>query len=275
MTLTLFRPASSLSVRLRFKAITGSFPLLPWGATRPRPAGLRPRILLCSFVPPCYTLLACYSVLFIHAVVTTDAALVSGVEDRRLSRPTAGRQKWRRPSVRREVLACSTDWRHRRQRLSGRSVSTLIEQNRMTGRQRAEGPDEAALQDAWPKPSRARARCSPGGGGKPMREGSRTLRQRHGAAESESCGPGQGRPEWRRSRLMAGSRAAERGCDSNCEAASRSLIKGMREEGARRRHPAGNLRWAAGPRPGPRPPHGPRPGPRPAPGPAPARPRPA
>ena len=120
--------ASSLSVRLRFKAITCSFPLLPWVAARPRPAGLRPRILLCSLVPPCCALLACHSVLFSHAVVTADATLLSGVEDLRLSRRLAGLRPAGRPSVRREVLACSTDWRHRRQRLSGRSVSTLIEQ---------------------------------------------------------------------------------------------------------------------------------------------------
>ena len=59
-------------------------------------------------------------------------------------------------AVRREELAASTKRRHGRRR--GRH-----QQHRMTGRQRAAGPDEAAQQDAWSKPGRAKGALLPCG----------------------------------------------------------------------------------------------------------------
>ena len=81
-----------------------------------------------------------------------------------------------------------------------------------------------------------------------MRQRSRALRQGPGAAESKSCGPGQGRPEWRRSGLMVGGRAAGAELRSNSEAASQALIE--RESPVQppaRLQPAGkNGAWGGG-----------------------------
>ena len=141
------------------------------------------------------------------------------------------------------MSAGSTDWRHRRQRLSGKSVSTTPNDGQATRSGAGRGCTARRRSPA------GRGRAAPlAGGGKPMRQRSRALRQGPGAAESKSCGPGQGRPEWRRSGLMVGGRAAGAELRSNSEAASQALIE--RESPVQppaRLQPAGkNGAWGGG-----------------------------
>ena len=141
----------------------------------------------------------------------------------------------RRRAVRRGGSAGSTDWRHRRQRLSGRLASTTPDDRQAT--RSGAGRGCTASRAAEARPGRLEGRAAPpGAGGKPTRERSRTLGHGPEAAESESGGPGPrpSRPEWRRSRHAAGSRGAQRAAVAVTETHARSAGLYLETRRARR-----------------------------------------
>ena len=108
-------------------------------------------------------------------------------------------------------------------------------------------------QDAWPKPGRARARCSPGGRWEAhaTAQSNTEARARGPRVGVMRAGPESARAEERlsASRRMAGSRDAERARGDNYEAESRALRgKEKKRKGPRAPHP--NIRVGGKGRPG-------------------------
>ena len=157
-------------------------------------------------------------------------------------RRPAGR---RRRAVRREVLAGSTDWRHRRQRLSGRSASTKPDDRQATRSGAGRGCTARRVAEARPG-------CSPEGWGEAnARAGSRCEANSRGRiVEVMRAGAGLARvaAQLTHGRLQgrgAGLRQQLRGCKPSVDIKEKG--------GGGRRRPARKIGRAAGAGSGPAP----------------------
>ena len=182
-------------------------------------------------------------------------SVLSGAEDLRLSPRLSGQRQAgrRRRGVRRDVL----HWRVRRiGSIDGNDCQGgRYQQTRMTGRQRAAGLDEAARQDARPKPGRASARCSPGVWG----EADARAQSNTESCEVMRAGAGPARVEaWLTRGWQQGGGAPGAGLRQQLRGCEPSVDKKRAKGRGARMCPARKFRWADG---GARPPVRPRPAP--------------